>query len=370
MSKKRKIKHILVTGGCGFIGSNFIHYLFEKSDFRGTVVNVDKLTYAGNPENLHDIALRYGNKRYFYEKTDISDYTSLQGIFEKYPIDTVIHFAAESHVDRSIFGPSDFIQSNILGTFTLLEVVRKAWAGKKQVLFHHISTDEVYGSLGDTGHFQETTAYNPRSPYSASKAASDHLVKAYFHTYSLPITLSNCSNNYGPSQFPEKLIPLLTLNAWKGKPLPIYGDGRNIRDWLYVEDHCSAIWTIIHQGQSGETYNIGGDCEMTNLQVVEKICKTLETLYPLKTNLHVKLLKSKIQNYKDLMTFVSDRPGHDRRYAINFEKIRTELKWEPRVSFDSGLEKTIQWYLKNEEWINNIISGGYRNWIEKNYRTR
>jgi dTDP-glucose 4,6-dehydratase len=370
MSKKRKIKHVLVTGGCGFIGSNFIRYLFEKSGFRGTVVNVDKLTYAGNPDNLHDIALRYGNKRYFYEKTDISDYPSLQGIFEKYPLDTVIHFAAESHVDRSIFGPSDFIQSNILGTFTLLEVVRKAWAGKKQVLFHHISTDEVYGSLGDTGYFQETTAYNPRNPYSASKAASDHLVKAYFHTYSLPITLSNCSNNYGPCQFPEKLIPLLTLNAWKGKPLPIYGDGQHIRDWLYVEDHCSAIWTIIHQGQAGETYNIGGDCEMTNLQVVEKICETLEALYPIKTNLHVKLLKSKIQNYKDLMTFVSDRPGHDRRYAIDFEKIRTELKWEPRVSFDSGLEKTIQWYLKNEDWINNIISGEYRNWTEKNYRAR
>jgi dTDP-glucose 4,6-dehydratase len=364
------LKHILVTGGCGFIGSNFIRFLFKKSGFKGTVINVDKLSYAGNPENLSDITQQYGKKRYFFEKADISDYTALKDIFDKYPIDTVVHFAAESHVDRSIFGPSDFIQSNILGTFTLLELVRKFWAGKKNVLFHHISTDEVYGSLGDTGYFHETTAYNPRSPYSASKAASDHLVNAYFHTYSLPITLSNCSNNYGPYQFPEKLIPLLTMNAWKGKELPIYGDGQNVRDWLYVEDHCSAIWAIMVNGKTGETYNIGGDCEMTNLQVVEKICETLEELFPLKANIHLKLRKSKIQKYQDLMTYVSDRPGHDHRYAINFDKIRTELQWEPQIPFDSGLRETVKWYLKNEGWINNIISGEYRNWIKKNYQSR
>lgn len=370
MSRNRRLKHILVTGGCGFIGSNFIRFLFRKSGFRGTVINVDKLSYAGNPENLSDIALQYRNKRYFFEKADISDYTALKEIFEKYPIDTVVHFAAESHVDRSIFGPSDFIQSNIMGTFTLLELVRKYWARKKQVLFHHISTDEVYGTLGDTGYFHETTAYNPRSPYSASKAASDHLVNAYFHTYSLPITLSNCSNNYGPYQFPEKLIPLLTLNAWKGKPLPIYGDGQNVRDWLYVEDHCSAIWAIMANGKTGETYNIGGNCELTNLQVVEKICEIMEELFPLKANIHLKLNKSNIQKYHDLITHVSDRPGHDHRYAINFDKIRTELQWEPQTAFESGLRETIQWYLKNETWINNIISGEYRNWIKQNYQSR
>jgi dTDP-glucose 4,6-dehydratase len=370
MKQSRKLKHILVTGGCGFIGSNFIRYLFKKSGFRGTVINADKLSYAGNPENLSDIALEYQHKRYFFEKADISDYAAVKGLFEKYPIDTVVHFAAESHVDRSIFGPSDFIESNILGTFTLLEAARKFWAGKKQALFHHVSTDEVYGSLGESGFFHETTAYSPRSPYSASKAASDHLVNAYFHTYSLPITLSNCSNNYGPYQFPEKLIPLLTLNAWKGEPLPIYGDGQNVRDWLYVDDHCSAIWAIMTRGKTGETYNIGGDCEMTNLQVVEKICEAMEELFPLKANIHLKLKKSDIRKYHDLITHVNDRPGHDRRYAINFDKIRTGLQWEPRMPFESGLRTTIEWYLKNETWINNILSGEYRNWIEKNYQSR
>jgi dTDP-glucose 4,6-dehydratase len=370
MPGKRKLKNILVTGGCGFIGSNFIHYLFNNPSFRGKVINIDSLTYAGNPENLADIVRQYGNQRYFFKKADINDYETVSAIFKEYKIDALVHFAAESHVDRSIYGPADFVNTNILGTFTLLEIARKNWQKKNNILFHHVSTDEVYGTLGPTGRFHEYTPYNPRSPYSASKAGSDHLVNAYHHTYSLPITLSNCSNNYGPYQFPEKLIPLLISNAWKGKSLPIYGDGQNIRDWLFVTDHCSAIWTIMNRGKSGETYNIGGDCEKTNIQVVEKICDIMGELVPINQNIHLKLAKSKIKHYRDLITFVGDRPGHDRRYAISFEKIKNQLNWNPQTSFDSGIRKTVQWYLQNETWIDNIVSGEYRNWIKKNYSSR
>ncbi len=371
----RKSKSLLVTGGAGFIGSNFIHYLFKQEDFKGNVINVDKLTYAGNLENLEEIDKTYGEngqKHYFFHQADVCDFQKIDEIFIKYQIDTIIHFAAESHVDRSIHGPKDFIQTNIIGTFNLLEIARKHWENRDDVLFHHISTDEVYGSLGETGYFYEHTPYDPRSPYSASKASSDHLANAYYHTYKLPITISNCSNNYGPYQFPEKLIPLMILNALEGKKLPVYGDGLNVRDWLYVEDHCSAIYSIIRNGRLGETYNIGGENEETNINVVNKICEILEALYPLKENTFIQIQnsKSKIQNYKELITFVKDRPGHDRRYAINCNKIKKELGWKPSVSFEHGLEKTVQWYLSHRQWINNVRSGEYKKWIEKNYEKR
>jgi len=364
---------LLVTGGAGFIGSNFIHYLFKQSDFHGKIINVDKLTYAGNLENLSEIDNTYGEKgqkRYFFHRADICDFKSIEDILVKYSIDTVVHFAAESHVDRSIQGPKDFIRTNIMGTFNLLEVARKHWKGQKNVLFHHISTDEVYGSLGETGYFYEDTPYEPRSPYSASKASSDHLVNAYFHTYGLPITLSNCSNNYGPYQFPEKLIPLMILNAVEGKNLPVYGDGLNIRDWLYVEDHCSAVYSVIRDGRLGETYNIGGDSEETNIKVVKQICETLGALYPVKENSFIENSGGKIEKYDELITFVTDRPGHDRRYAINCDKIKKELGWEPSVSFEDGLKRTIQWYLDHRHWIDNVYSGQYKKWIETNYENR
>ena len=363
MEPTRDLNQILVTGGCGFIGSNFIRFLLAQPDFTGTIVNIDKLTYAGNPENLTEVEAEHGDGRYIFRAMDIGDHTSVQAIFAEFPIDTVVHFAAESHVDRSIFGPADFIQTNILGTFTLLETVRRAWRDKSGVLFHHISTDEVYGSLPETGHFFEHTPYDPHSPYSASKAASDHLVKAYAHTYNLPVTLSNCSNNYGPFQFPEKLIPLLIHNALEGKQLPIYGDGKNVRDWLYVVDHCSAIWRILKRGRLAETYNVGGDSEKTNLEVVERVCDLLQTLSPPAEN-------RGITHYHDLITFVPDRPGHDRRYAINFDKIREELGWTPTVSFDEGMQRTIRWYLDHGEWVEHITSGEYRRWIDQNYATR
>jgi dTDP-glucose 4,6-dehydratase len=369
----RKSKSLLVTGGAGFIGSNFIHHLFTQDDFKGNVINVDKLTYAGNLENLEEIDQTYGEngqKRYFFHPVDICDLKKIEDIFIKYQIDTIIHFAAESHVDRSIQGPTDFIHTNIFGTFNLLEIARKHWANRDDVLFHHISTDEVYGSLGKTGTFYEHTPYDPRSPYSASKASSDHLVKAYYHTYKLPITLSNCSNNYGPYQFPEKLIPLMILNALEGKKLPVYGDGLNVRDWLYVEDHCSAVYSIIRNGRLGETYNIGGENEETNINIVNKICETLETLFPLKDNAFIQNSTFNIQNYKSLITFVKDRPGHDRRYAINCNKIKKELGWKPSVTFEHGLKKTVQWYLDHRPWIDNVRSGEYKKWIEKNYGER
>jgi dTDP-glucose 4,6-dehydratase len=369
----RSFDTLLVTGGAGFIGSNFIHFLFEKSGFAGTVINLDKLTYAGNLESLEPIDSVYGEtgeKRYKFYRFDICDQKSLEEIFEKHHIDAIVHFAAESHVDRSIHGPKDFIFTNVIGTFNLLEIARRHWEGRGDVLFHHVSTDEVYGTLGETGYFYENTAYDPRSPYSAAKASSDHLVKAYFHTFGLPITLSNCSNNYGPYQFPEKLVPLMILNAVEGKRLPVYGDGKNIRDWLYVEDHCSAIYEIIRHGRAGETYNIGGESERTNIHVVNRICELMETLNPLEQNTFLKEMTFNIHDYKDLITFVNDRPGHDRRYAINCDKIKSELGWQPSVTFDDGLEKTVRWYLEHRQWIDNVRSGEYMKWIEKNYGKR
>ena len=369
----RQLRSLLVTGGAGFIGSNFIAYLFNRRDFNGTIINVDKLTYAGNLENLAEIHRVYGERgeqRYFFHQVDIGDFEGLEKIFTRYRVDAVVHLAAESHVDRSIHGPKDFIETNIMGTFTLLEVARKHWKEKDGVLFHHVSTDEVYGSLGETGFFYEDTAYDPRSPYSASKASSDHLVKAYFHTYGLPVTLSNCSNNYGPYQFPEKLIPLMILNGLQGKRMPVYGDGLNVRDWLYVEDHCSAVDVIIRRGRIGETYNIGGENEQPNLDIVNQICERLEESVPIRGNSFIRESGAAIGSYKELMTFVTDRPGHDRRYAINCDKLKRELGWRPAVSFAEGLRRTVQWYLDHPEWVDHVRSGEYKKWIEKNYGKR
>jgi len=350
---------MMVTGGAGFIGSNFIHYLFEKTDFDGVVVNVDKLTYAGNLESLVDIDKEYGGKRYFFEKCDIQSYENIKKIWKKYNIDTVIHFAAESHVDRSIYGPKDFVYTNIMGAFNLLEIARELWGNRKDVMFHHISTDEVFGSLGEQGYFYEETPYRPNSPYSASKASSDHLVRAYNKTYNLSTIISNCSNNYGPYQFPEKMIPLMILNALDGKELPVYGDGSNIRDWLYVEDHCDAIWKIVNNGNIGETYNVGGENEWKNIDLLNFILEKLANI-----------TGEKLENYKKLITFVKDRPGHDKRYAINCDKIKKELGWKQKHSFEQGLVETIKWYINNKEWVNNVRSGEYRKWINRNYDNR
>jgi dTDP-glucose 4,6-dehydratase len=353
------MRTVLVTGGAGFIGSNFIHYLFGLDEFNGKIVNLDSLTYCGNLDNLKNISDEYYNTRYFFEKIDIVNYAELKQIFEKYEPDIIVHFAAESHVDRSIFGPREFINTNIIGTFNLLECARQNWSSFSNKLFHHVSTDEVYGSLGDEGFFYETTAYDPHSPYSASKASSDHLVNSYFHTYGLPVTLSNCSNNYGPFQFPEKLIPVIINNILGMQQLPIYGDGLNVRDWLYVEDHCSAIWSIIQDGRKGETYNIGGENEITNIEVIQTLCEKLADI------------KGKDKDYyKKLITYVRDRPGHDWRYAINMDKIKNELNFRPTVSFENGISKTINWYLNHQEWISNIKSGEYKNWMQKNYGDR
>jgi dTDP-glucose 4,6-dehydratase len=350
---------MLVTGGAGFIGANFIRHILLRTGYPGRIVNLDKLTYAGNLASLAEVAERFGGSRYFFERGDICDLSFLAGLFRKYPVAAVVHFAAESHVDRSIHGPADFIETNINGTFRLLEAARQAWNGRTGVRFHHVSTDEVYGSLGETGRFLETSPYDPRSPYSASKAASDHLVRAYHHTYGLPVTISNCSNNYGPYQFPEKLIPLMLLNALEGKPLPVYGDGRNVRDWLYVDDHCEALWLILREGRAGETYNIGGECEKQNIEVVQEVCNLLEELRP-----------SRGKRYEQLISFVADRPGHDRRYAIDCGKIRRELGWKQRHDFSSGLRETVAWYLGQEAWIEGVRSGAYQAWIERNYTAR
>ena len=358
---KRKLENILITGGAGFIGSNFIHYLFKDNSFKGKIINVDKLTYAGNLENLQDIEKIYGGKRYFFEKADIGDFNKITALFQKYEIDTLINFAAESHVDRSIFGPKDFIETNIMGTFNLLEVARKLWkeVKKEEVLFHHISTDEVYGSVKDGDYFYECTAYQPNSPYSASKASSDHLVRAYNKTYGLPITVSNCSNNYGPYQFPEKLIPLMILNILEEKLLPVYGDGKNVRDWLYVEDHCSAIWHILKYGKVGETYNIGGENEWENIELVNMLCELIAQI------------KGKDKDYyKKLICFITDRPGHDRRYAINCDKLKKELGWHQSYKFENGLDETISWYLENKGWVERVKSGEYKKWLVINYESR
>lgn len=346
------MKNLMVTGGCGFIGSNFIRYVFEETNFDGKIINIDKLTYAGNLSNLKDIAQKFP-ERYIFQQVDICDEQNLEQVFNIFKVDTICHFAAESHVDRSIVHPNDFIQTNIVGTFNLLQIAKKNIADFN--LFHHVSTDEVYGSLGETGFFTETTAYQPNSPYSASKASSDHLVRAYSETYKLPTTISNCSNNYGPYHFPEKLIPLIILNALEEKPLPVYGDGTNIRDWLFVKDHAKAIWKIMQNGKHGETYNVGGNNEMKNIDVVTIICEILDEIQPTK------------QSRKNLITFVKDRPGHDKRYAIDFSKIKNELGWMPDESFEKGIRKTILWYLQNKEWVKQIKSGEYLSWIKKQY---
>ena len=355
----RKLTNILVTGGAGFIGSNLVRYIFEKTDFSGKLVNLDVLTYAGNPYSLEDIEKKYGGSRYFFEKADIRDRKDVDLVLEKYDIDTVIHLAAESHVDRSITGPEEFITTNINGTFTLLEAVRAFWKDFDGKLFHHVSTDEVYGSLGDEGYFTEETNYDPRSPYSAAKSASDHLVRSYFHTYGLPITLSNCSNNYGPYQFPEKLIPVMIEKMLDEQPLPVYGDGKNIRDWLYVEDHNSAVWTIVNDGETGRSYNIGGENEWENIKLVQSLCEIVAA----------EMGKDE-DYYKKNITFVKDRPGHDRRYAIDCSRIKNELGWKQAYTFDTGLKETVKWYLENRGWIEQVKSGEYLKWMELNYTER
>ncbi|MCR5613220.1 dTDP-glucose 4,6-dehydratase [Treponema sp.] len=376
----RKLKNILITGGAGFIGSNFIHYLFNESAsgskeftdscFTGNVVNLDALTYAGNLENLTEIEQKYGNgvseekRRYHFIKGDICDRKLVEEIFEKYDIDTVVHFAAESHVDRSLKEPEAFIRTNVLGTYTLCDCAKNYWKTsldniRDDVLFHHISTDEVYGSLGPDGYFTETTAYDPRSPYSASKASSDHVVMAYHHTFGLPITLSNCTNNYGPYQFPEKLIPLMILNISQKKNLPVYGQGTNIRDWIYVEDHNRAVWQIVKDGKTGEKYNIGGENEWQNIKLLDKLIELTSNE-----------LNISIEDVKKTITHVKDRPGHDLRYAIDCSKIKKELGWERKMTFEEGLLMTVKWNLNNKEWIEHIQSGAYLNWIEKNYSQR
>ena len=374
MMSARKLKNILVTGGAGFIGSNFINYLFglsatgEKafmdSGFTGNIVNVDCLTYAGNLENLAQVEEKFGGKRYFFEKIDICDRSEIERIFGQYDIDTVIHVAAESHVDRSILGPEAFVRTNVMGTFTLLDVARTYWNvsldnPRDDVLFHHISTDEVYGSLGKTGYFTETTPYDPRSPYSSSKASSDHLVMAYYHTYALPITLSNCTNNYGPYQFPEKLLPLMISNIRDGKNLPVYGEGLNIRDWIYVEDHNRAVWQIVNDGKTGEKYNIGGENEWQNIKLLHKVIELTSA----------EVGKSAAEVEKTIV-HVKDRPGHDARYAIDCTKIKKELGWERKMTFEQGLSMTVKWYLTHPDWVNHILSGEYKNWINRNYSDR
>ena len=345
---------IIVTGGAGFID-----WIESES---ATIINLDKLTYAGNLQNLASIE---GNPRHIFVRGDIGDSAIIDQLLAEHQPRAVVNFAAESHVDRSIHGPGEFIQTNIVGTFHLLESTRAYWGGlaeadKKAFRFLHVSTDEVYGSLKpEDPAFRETNPYEPNSPYSASKAASDHLVRAYHHTYGLPVLTTNCSNNYGPYHFPEKLIPLIIHNALAGKPLPIYGDGQQIRDWLYVKDHCSAIRRVLASGRVGETYNIGGWNEKPNIEVVQRICAILDELAP----------RSDSKPYTDQITYVTDRPGHDRRYAIDATKINSELGWKPAETFETGIKKTVQWYLDNQSWVKNVTSGEYKNWIEKNYNT-
>jgi dTDP-glucose 4,6-dehydratase len=352
------VKSILVTGGCGFIGANFIRFLFEEAGYEGQVVNVDSLTYAGNPETLADVAEAQGD-RYRFIHADINDSDVIAEAIETYGVDTICHFAAESHVDRSIEGPGVFIQTNIVGTHTLLELARRY--ASQITRFHHVSTDEVFGSLGEAGAFDEQTPYDPHSPYSASKASSDHLVRAYFDTYGTPITISNCSNNYGPYHFPEKLIPLMILNAAEGKPLPVYGDGLNVRDWLYVVDHCRAIWKILNGGEAGRTYCVGGRTEKPNIDVVREICRLVDAeLGPLAGG----------ESRESLITYVTDRPGHDRRYAIDCSRIESELGWASQETFDSGLARTVAWYLSHPDWVESVRSGAYRDWLETCYAGR
>jgi len=361
------MKNILVTGGAGFIGSNFIRYVLNDSGFDGRVINLDKLTYAGNLLSLKDVAKRFEGRRYEFVRGDVNDYALLETLFEKYGIDSVVHFAAESHVDRSIFGPSEFIMTNIVGTFKLLEAARKSWVYGEGKRFHHISTDEVYGYAEDGTLFTESTPYDPSSPYSASKASSDHLVRAYARTYGVPVTITNCSNNYGPYQFPEKMIPLMILNAIDGKELPVYGDGRNVRDWLHVVDHCEGIWRVLKEGREGETYNIGGRCEKENLEVVGRICNILESRY---SEGRIPAARRPKDGFRSLIRFVTDRRGHDRRYAVDSSKIERELDWSPRRNFEQGLAETVDWYIANSEWVNAVRTGEYRKWMDINYGNR
>ncbi|QGU11521.1 dTDP-glucose 4,6-dehydratase [Leclercia sp. J807] len=358
---------ILVTGGAGFIGSAVVRHIIQNT--QDEVINVDKLTYAGNLESLAEVS---SSPRYAFEHADICDKAAMDRIFAEHKPDAVMHLAAESHVDRSITGPAAFIETNIVGTYVLLEAARAYWLtlgeeAKKAFLFHHISTDEVYGDLPHPDErpastelplFTETTAYAPSSPYSASKASSDHLVRAWLRTYGFPTIVTNCSNNYGPYHFPEKLIPLVILNALEGKALPIYGKGDQIRDWLYVEDHARALYTVVTQGNAGETYNIGGHNEKQNLDVVHTICDLLDEIVP------------KEGSYRDQITYVTDRPGHDRRYAIDADKISQTLGWKPQETFESGIRKTVEWYLANTQWVENVKSGSYQTWIEQNYGAR
>jgi dTDP-glucose 4,6-dehydratase len=349
---------ILVTGGAGFIGSNFVLDWLAQSD--EVVVNLDKLTYAGNLENLASLQ---GDARHVFVQGDIGDFDLMARLLAKHRPRAVVNFAAESHVDRSIHGPGEFIQTNIVGTFQLLEAVRAYWGGlegqaKSAFRLLHVSTDEVYGSLAkDEAAFAETHRYEPNSPYSASKAASDHLVRAYHHTYGLPVVTTNCSNNYGPFHFPEKLIPLMIVNALAGKPLPVYGDGQQIRDWLYVKDHCSAIRRVLEGGRLGETYNVGGWNEKPNLEIVHTVCALLDELRP----------RTDSKPYREQITYVTDRPGHDRRYAIDARKLEQELGWKPAETFETGIRKTVQWYLDHQPWVSNVLSGGYRDWVAKQY---
>ena len=341
---------IMITGGAGFIGSSVIRLLINESDH--IVINVDKLTYAGNLESLSAAS---DNHRYHFEKIDICDKVNVERVIRAYRPEAVMHLAAESHVDRSIDGPAEFIQTNILGTYTLLEAVRDYWNGldeeaKKCFRFHHVSTDEVYGSLGASGYFTEESLYKPNSPYAASKASSDHLVRSWYHTFGIPIVVTNCSNNYGPYQFPEKLIPLMILNAIEGKALPIYGKGDNVRDWLYVEDHARALTLVLEKGQVGESYNIGGHNERTNLEVVNTLCGLLDELLP----------DAAFRPHTSLIEFVEDRPGHDKRYAIDANKMQTKLNWRPKETFETGLRKTVEWYLQNRIWCQRVQDGSYR----------
>lgn len=356
---------ILVTGSAGFIGANFVLDWFGQSwpgHARDAVLSIDKLTYAGNLRTLKSLN---GNPKHVFARVDICDRAALDALFIEHEPRAVLHFAAESHVDRSIHGPADFVQTNVVGTFTLLEAARAYWSGLNHVdqaafRFLHVSTDEVFGSLSATdAPFSETTPYAPNSPYSATKAGSDHLVRAYHHTYGLPTLTTNCSNNYGPYQFPEKLIPLMIANALAGRPLPIYGDGRNVRDWLYVGDHCSAIREVLARGVPGETYNVGGWNEKKNLDVVNTLCDLLDAMRPKAAG-----------SYRDQITYVKDRPGHDRRYAIDARKLERELGWKPAETFETGLAKTVRWYLDNQTWVDEVVSGDYRNWVETNYAQR